>query len=387
MNSKAFIVRYGELALKGKNRPYFERQLEKNIAQKIGKFGQFGIRRLPCRILIEFSNIVDWESFKNSISNVFGYSSASPVILVPPTLGDLEKAAVEMARAISIKSFAVRVKRGDKGFPLTSPEIARVIGAGIAASTGAPVDLSTPAVVFNVEVLKDMILVSTEEIKGRGGLPTGVSGRLLSLISGGIDSPVASWMMMKRGAIVDFVHFHSSPFTDRRSIEKVLDLVEVLSDWQGGFRIALVPFGRLQEKIVMAVPSSMRIVIYRRFMMRIASRLAERFGADGLVTGEALGQVASQTLKNIMVVDEAATLPVFRPLIGCDKQEITDIAREIGTYEISILPHKDCCTFLEPRHPVLAAKKQDVSCIEEALPIEDMLEEALREVEVREGGD
>lgn len=371
------IVRYGELALKKKNRAYFEKCLIDNLTAKLHRLGACRLRKLSGRVLVEFVNPTPWQDIKECIRNVFGFSSASPVERTPPTMAELEKALVRWARSMYFSSFAVRTKRSDKGFPLTSPEICARIGALIKDAAGAKVDLSTPEIVFNIEVLPKDFFFSCEVLRGPGGLPVGSSGKVLSLLSGGIDSPVASWMMMKRGLAVDFVHFHSAPFTGEASIEKVFDIAEKLSNWQNRARVTLVPFGGIQKEIITAVPAKYRVVLYRRFMMRIASRMASLQGAEALVTGEALGQVASQTLSNLAAVEAASHLPVFRPLIGLDKQEIINMAEQIGTYAISTLPHQDCCTYLQPPNPATKTTADELDEVESELPVGQMVESAL----------
>lgn len=381
MNTKSVIIHYGEIILKKRNRSLFEDKLLSNIRAKLGKLGIRKCRKLSARLLIEFKEPTPWKNIVNEIREVFGFSAAYSVNRTPPSMDKLVKAVVSGLSGLSFESFAVKTKRANKNFPLTSPKISAELGAAIKEKTGARVDLDNPEKTFYVEILDKEIFFSTEKIKGPGGLPVGISGNVAALLSGGIDSPVASWMMMKRGLKVDFIHFHSKPFTDEASIEKVEDIVEKLAGWQGKSNLILVPFGNLQKEIVKSVPAKYRVILYRRFMVRIASKLAGQLKAPALVSGEALGQVASQTLSNLATVEAASDLPILRPLIGMDKQEIVDKAREIGTFEFSIEPHQDCCSFLQPPNPVTRSIPQELQRVESSLDISGLVQKALSECE------
>jgi thiamine biosynthesis protein ThiI len=267
-------------------------------------------------------------------------------------------------------------------FPLTSPQIEREVGGRIKQARGWHVNLDHPELVVHVELLSDQAFYYFGKERGAGGLPTGTAGRVACLLSGGIDSPVAAHRMMKRGCVVTFVHFHSYPILSRASQEKARELVRLLTTWQQRSRLYLVAFGEIQQQVVLAIPGPMRVVVYRRLMLRIAERIARARGAQALVTGEVVGQVASQTLENLAVIGSVATLPVFRPLIGMDKDEITAEAQKLGTYPISISPDQDCCTLFTPRNPLTRARLADVEAAERALPIEDLVERAVREAVV-----
>jgi tRNA uracil 4-sulfurtransferase len=277
------------------------------------------------------------------------------------------------------ESFRVSVRRADKRFPLTSPQVEREIGGRIRTARGWRVDLGAPELTVHVELLSDDAFYFFGKERGPGGLPTGTAGRVACLLSGGIDSPVAAWRMMKRGCAVTFVHFHSYPILSRASQEKARELVRLLTGWQQRSRLYLVAFGDIQQQVVLAVPPPLRVVVYRRLMMRIASRIARMRGAQALVTGEVVGQVASQTLENLAVIGRVAELPVFRPLIGMDKDEITAEAVRLGTYPISIVPDQDCCTLFTPRHPRTRARLAEVEAAEAALPVDDLVDRAVRE--------
>jgi tRNA uracil 4-sulfurtransferase len=280
-------------------------------------------------------------------------------------LGDIEPA-----------SFRVRVRRSDKRFPLTSPQIEREVGGRIKEARGWTVDLDDPELTIRVEALSHEAFYSFGKERGPGGLPVGASGRVVCLLSGGIDSPVAAWRMMRRGCRVLFVHFHSYPILSRASQEKTRELAQSLARFQFRSRLFLVPFGEIQQRVVLAVAPPLRVVVYRRLMLRIAERIARQQRALALVTGEAVGQVASQTLENMATIGSVATLPVLRPLVGMDKEEITAEAIRLGTYPVSIIPDQDCCTLFTPKHPATKAKRYEVERAEEGLPIEEIVNEA-----------
>jgi thiamine biosynthesis protein ThiI len=281
------------------------------------------------------------------------------------------------------ESFAIRCARSDKRFPMKSPEIERELGNFVQARTGWPVNLSSPDLTLHVLVDENGLFTWDRRIRGPGGLPVGVGGRATCMISGGIDSPVAAWLMMKRGMHLDFIHFHSVPRTDPASLEKVVDLVRILVRYQGPARLAMVPLLPIQEQIAARCPADLRVLLYRRFMLRLAEHAARRFRSDAVITGESLGQVASQTIQNIRAVQAVATFPVVRPLISLDKAEIIDRARRIGTYETSILPHFDCCSFLLPDKPATRSTASELEDSETALDSPALVEEALDGVEVR----
>jgi thiamine biosynthesis protein ThiI len=271
------------------------------------------------------------------------------------------------------ESFRIETQRGDKSFPLTSPEINRQLGAAVKEKSGARVDLENAEFTVTVEILPRDAFFGFNKIPGAGGLPVGASGRVAALISGGFDSPVAAYRMMQRGCRLIFVHFHSAPFQDKTSQEKVRQLLNVLTRHQFNSRLYLVPFGEIQRQIVASVTRPLRVVLYRRMMLRIAEAIARKEKAKALLTGESLGQVASQTLDNIAVIEQAARLPILRPLVGMDKQEIIDQARRIGTFEISSIPDQDCCQLFVPKHPATKARFRDVEADEARFDVNDLL--------------
>jgi thiamine biosynthesis protein ThiI len=273
----------------------------------------------------------------------------------------------------SFSSFRIETQRGDKSFPLSSPEINRRLGAPVKERSGARVDLSNPELTVTVEILSRDAFFGFDRVQGAGGLPVGASGRVVSLISGGIDSPVASYRMMQRGCRLIFVHFHSAPYLDRTSQEKVRQLVTALTRHQFQSRLYMVPFGEIQRQIVAAVNRPLRVILYRRMMLRIAEAIARKEKAKALVTGESLGQVASQTLDNMAVIQQAIRQAILRPLVGMDKQEIIDQARRIGTFDISSIPDQDCCQLFVPKHPATKARFSDVEADEAKLDVNELL--------------
>lgn len=380
------VVHYQELALKGRNRPWFIDRFVGNLREATAGLGVVEVRALMGRVELVLGPSADAERVLDRVRRTFGVANAAIGERVAPDVEAIAATALRLLEGREARSFRVTATRADKRFPLTSPEIERRVGHRIREARGWPVDLADPALVVRVEILPGMAFCSVAKQPGPGGLPVGVSGRVACLLSGGIDSPVAAWRMMKRGCRVLFVHFHSYPIVSTASQEKARRLVEVLTPFQLRSRLLLVPFGEIQRRIVVSVPAPLRVVVYRRFMLRIAERLARRAGARALVTGEALGQVASQTLENLAVIGGVATLPVLRPLVGMDKEEITVEARRLGTYEISILPDEDCCRLFTPAHPATKARLDEVERAEAALAIEEMVEEAADAAERLEFG-
>jgi thiamine biosynthesis protein ThiI len=291
----------------------------------------------------------------------------------------------EAVSAYSFESFRVATKRADKNFPLRTPELNAHIGTRIQGATGAAVDLSEEAdLTVAIEIVSGTALVYCEKHPGPGGLPLGVSGRVVSLLSGGIDSPVAAYAVMKRGCRADFVHFHSHPYTDRASVEKALEVAQLLTRYQYRSAVHLVPFAEVQQRLVAEAPAPIRIILYRRFMARIAEAIALRQGASALVTGESLGQVSSQTLANLATIEAVAGMPILRPLIGMDKQEIINLAKAIGTFEVSILPDQDCCSFLMPRRPATRSRPEELDAAEASLDVEGLVALSLDETETEQ---
>ena len=377
MNLRSIVVHYQEIALKGKNRPWFLARLVRNVRHALSDLDVAAVRALMGRIEIELGPHASVDAVGDRLRRTFGIANFS---LAGRTTLDIDTIASDVLHALggqTCASFRVSARRADKRFPLTSPEVEREIGGRIKTATGWRVDLGNPELVIHVELLTSEAFYFFGKERGAGGLPTGTAGRIVCLLSGGIDSPVAAHRMMKRGCAVTFVHFHSYPILSRASQEKARELVQLLTAWQHRSRLYLVAFGEIQQQVVLHVPGPMRVVVYRRMMMRIAERIARSRGAQALVTGDVVGQVASQTLENLAVVGGVATLPVFRPLIGMDKEEITQEAMRLGTYPISIIPDQDCCTLFTPRNPATRAKVREVEAAEQALPIDDLVGRAV----------
>jgi len=384
MNS--VVVHYQEIALKGRNRPWFIGHLVRNLEQAIAGAGVTDVRVHMGRIELVLDPAAEWDVVRNRVSKVFGIANFARAGRVPldvdqiaaAILADLRDAEVDQ-----VESFRVAARRADKRFHLTSPEIEREVGGRIREATGWRVDLGRPGLVVSVEAMSGEAFYSLHKEPGPGGLPTGVSGRVTCLLSGGIDSPVAAYRMMKRGCRVHLVHFHSYPIVSRASQEKVLEIATLLTRHQLRSRLHLVPFGDVQRIVVLSVPERLRVVIYRRLMLRIAERLARSWKAAALVTGDAVGQVASQTLENMVAIEAAATMPVLRPLVGMDKDEITAEAERIGTYPISIIPDEDCCQLFTPRRPATKSTVAEVEAAERALDVEALVSSATDAAELR----
>jgi thiamine biosynthesis protein ThiI len=373
---KSVIVHYQEIALKGKNRPWFVARLVRNLREATSDLGVRDVRALMGRIEIVLGPEPKWDLVRDRLSKVFGVANFARAGRAPL---DVDAIAAEILRDLDPadpRSFRVSARRADKRFPLTSPQIEREVGGRIKEARRWLVDLDDPALTIHVEALSNEAFYFFGKDRGAGGLPVGASGRVACLLSGGIDSPVAAWRMMRRGCRVLFVHFHSYPILSRASQEKVRELSRLLTQYQYHSRLFLVAFGEIQQQVVLAVAPPLRVVVYRRLMMRIAEAIARQHRALALVTGEVVGQVASQTIENLTTIDEVATLPVLRPVIGMDKDEITAAAERLGTYPISIIPDQDCCTLFTPRHPATKARRTDVLRAEETLPIDDIVQRA-----------
>ena len=382
------IVHYHELALKGRNRPYFQNRLVRHLRLVLKDLGVRQVDALPGRIRIILPDPCSWDVLKTRVSRVFGvvhFSLAHSIPLSPDANLDAMKTAIGAAvSALTFNTFRVSTKRADKRFPLTSIEVDRAIGAHVCTVTGKRVSLGAPDLTIEIELLTREAYVSLKREQGSGGLPVGVSSKVACLLSGGIDSPVAAHRMMKRGCRAIFVHFHGRPYVSRASEEKVRDIVELLTRYQLYSRLYLVPFGEIQRQVVLGAPAPFRIVLYRRLMARIAEELARKERCWALVTGDSLGQVASQTPENLSVVEEAVQLPILRPLIGMDKLEITQQAERIGTFETSIEPDQDCCRLFVPPHPIIRADLDQVRKIERGFDIGALVKQGLDQVELVE---
>jgi len=373
---KSVIVHYQEIALKGKNRPWFVARLVRNIRQALGDLDVRDVRALMGRIEVVLGPAADWSVIKERLGRVFGIANFARAGRAPLDVEAIAQAILDDLDADDPPSFRLSARRADKRFALTSPEIEREVGGRIKEARGWHVDLGNPALTIHVEALTDQAFYYFGKERGAGGLPVGASGRVVCLLSGGIDSPVAAWRMMRRGCRVLFVHFHSYPILSRASQEKVRELAALLTRFQFNSTLFLVPFGEIQQRVVLAIAPPLRVVIYRRLMMRIAEAIAREHRGRALTTGEVVGQVASQTLENMTAINEVVSMPVLRPLVGMDKEEITAEAQRLGTYPISIIPDQDCCTLFTPRHPATKARLSDVAVAESRLPVAEMVAEA-----------
>ena len=370
---KSVVIHYKELALKGKNRPWFIQLLVRNLKTALAGLHVHAVRSIMGRIELEVGPDTPWEELRDRLQRVFGIANFSAANRGPHDFNALASAILSELGDRDASSFRVSATRSDKQLPFTSPQIEREVGGLIKEAKGWRVDLERAELTVHIEMLPDAAFYFFGKEPGAGGLPTGTGGRVACLLSGGIDSPVAAFRMMRRGCAVLFIHFHSYPILSRASQEKVREIAALLTTYQLRSRLVMVPFGELQQQVVLSVPPELRVVIYRRLMLRIAEQLGRSWRARALVTGEVIGQVASQTLENMTAIAQATTLEILRPLVGMDKDEIVAEAQRIGTFPISIIPDQDCCTLFTPKHPATRARLPDVERAELALPIEEMV--------------
>lgn len=385
---RIILIRYGEIHLKGQNRPFFEKALHKNIKNSLRSFPDVKVIRAQGRYYVE--NYEDETSIIDALTRVFGIVSISPAYKLSKDF-DLLGAAVEQMTAAylaqrpadTIVSFKVESRRADKTYPLNSMDISKKLGSRLLSAypDRLKVDVHDPDLRVNVEI-REHAYIYHQVIKGAGGMPVGTNGKAALLLSGGIDSPVAGYMIAKRGVSLTAIHYHSFPYTSDRSKQKVIDLARHLTRYSGPFRLHIVPFTEIQQELYEKCPDSQLTVLMRRFMMKIAEQIAIKEGAKALITGESIGQVASQTIEALGVTNDAVSLPVFRPLIGLDKVEIMDIAQEIGSYETSILPYEDCCTIFTPKHPVTHPKLERIKASEKLVDGDRLIAEAVSNTEL-----
>ena len=379
------LAKYHEIALKGKNRPMFQRALLQAIRGATRGLGVRGVHHRHSRVLLDLEPEAAWEPIRARLKEVFGVANFS---LAYRVAADLEAVKEAIARSLpsdsGIRTFRVQATRNDKSFPSTSPEIQRELGAFIQARTGWAVNLHQADLTVRVEIVPGAAYLFFGQEEGAGGLPAGVSGTVVSLLSGGIDSPVAAHRIMRRGARVVYIHFHAFPVLWGVSRDKVQALLEILGRYQPRSRLYLVPFAILQQRLILTTPPRYRVVVYRRLMLRIAEAIAHIEGAGALVTGESLGQVSSQTLPNIATIEAVTTMPVLRPLIGMDKVEIIRQARQIGTYDLSIEPDEDCCTLFVPKNPVTRSTPGELDRIEASLDMAALVQAGVNTAEVKE---
>jgi tRNA uracil 4-sulfurtransferase len=382
VNPDLLLAHYHEIGLKGRNRPRFERALRDNLRRALGDSAA-GVRLVSGRVEITEPKPDALEM----VARVFGVANVAPVLVAPADLDAIVDRAVDVARDADtltpFETFEVRARRARTAFPATSQTVNETVGDAIRLGLAKRVNLSHPDVYVRIEIVHDKAYISAAKVPGPGGLPVGTAGPVVTLLSAGIDSSVATWRLMRRGADPIAVHFHGQPFTDRSSEHKVGQLVGVLGRW--GYRRPWwsVPMGEAQREITLSAPSSLRVLLYRRLMLRVAEGLAARHGALAVVTGESLGQVASQTLENMAAVGSVARLPLLRPLVGTDKIEIIDEARHVGTYEISAEAHQDCCTLFEPRDPATHASAPELDEAEAGYDLPGLVADCLERAEQR----
>jgi thiamine biosynthesis protein ThiI len=385
---KVLLVRYGEIILKGLNRPVFEEKLTNNIKKSLQGLGRAAVVRSQARIYIEpAGDGYDFTTAVERLKKVFGIVSISPALKIKTDFEAIKRHALDMARELAERNgalpptFKIESKRGNKAFPMESPEICARLGEHILDNVpGLRVDVHAPSFVIYVEV-REHTYIYSERIPSYGGLPIGTNGKALLLLSGGIDSPVAGWMMAKRGVEIEAVHFYSYPYTSERAKDKVIELARILARYCYRIKLHIVPFTEIQLEINEKCPQDQMTVIMRRAMMVISEKIALKTGAQALITGESMGQVASQTMQSLSVTNAAVSMPVFRPLIGMDKNEVIEIARKIETFETSILPYEDCCTVFVAKHPRTRPKLEEIKKHESALQLDGLMEKAVEDTE------
>ncbi len=385
--NKIILVRYGEIILKGLNRPVFEDKLIGNIKNAIFKFGKARVIKSQGRIYIEpQEENYDFDSVLTKVAKVFGVVSVSPVWKVETDYEIIKDTSLKMASKLveekGYKTFKVETKRGNKRFPMQSPEISADVGGFILENIPKlSVDVKNPDFILYLEV-RESTYIYSEMLKAQGGMPLGSNGKAMLLLSGGIDSPVAGWMMGKRGVEIEAVHFYSYPYTSERAKQKVIDLAQIMAQYCGKIRLHVVPFTEIQLKINDNCPEEQLTIIMRRLMMKIAEQIAVKVNAMALITGESMGQVASQTMHGLYCTDAAVNMPVFRPLIGMDKVEVVDIARRIETFDTSVLPYEDCCTVFVAKHPQTKPKLEKILTSESVVDFEPLINAAVENTEV-----
>jgi thiamine biosynthesis protein ThiI len=378
------IIHYAEIGLKGGNRAFFEGMLVGNIKQALANQSYDSVKRAYGRILIKLNKKSDTEKIEKSLKQIPGISYFSFASYSKLDITSMKKELFKLAKDLKkTTSFRITARKSTQKIKLTSMQINEKLGQAIVDKFKSKVDLSKPKLNFIIEATDDGAFIYKEKVKGIGGLPVGATGKLVCLISGGIDSPVAAFKMFKRGCNIIFVHFQNHTANKKAVKDKVSKLVEILSKYQETSKLYIVPFDKLQNEIIAAIPARYRMIIYRRFMLRIAEQILKKEKAKGFVTGDSLAQVASQTLENLNVIYEATDKPIFAPLIGSDKQEVIDLARSIETYETSILPYSDCCSFLVAKHPETRAKINEIKELEKIFDIQKLITDALKKLEIK----
>ena len=383
--NEMILLKLGEMVLKGLNRRSFEDKLQANIYRRLNNLGQFRVYTRQSTTYVEpMTDACDMDGAWEALTRVFGVVGLSRARACEKDKDAILAAAREYLddKLSAARTFKVETKRADKTFPMTSIQLSQYVGGELdELYPDLKVDVHNPELTVHIEVRDYAAFVHADPEPGAGGLPVGINGRAVSLLSGGIDSPVASWMIAKRGVALEMVHFFSYPYTSNEAREKVLDLARLLTPWCGRLTVHVVPFTVIQEELRRSVPQELFTLVMRRFMMRISAQVAQRCGAKALVTGECLGQVASQTMEAMTVTGAVVDLPILRPVVGMDKEDIVKIARKIGTFETSILPYEDCCTVFTPRHPRLRPTLEELEAAEQTLDIEAMVQAAVEGIE------
>ncbi|MDD5750816.1 MAG: tRNA 4-thiouridine(8) synthase ThiI [Candidatus Pacebacteria bacterium] len=395
------LIHYDEIALKGGNRKFFEQKLAENVKKSLCQKGIVfdSVKRVYGRVLVNFPDDREKETIRAVLKNIFGIAHFSFAQECAKDIEKIKEKSFDVLSRQEFTTFKVETKRGDKNFALTSQQVNEQVGEhilmwlenerslapfnkGAKLLSASKVKLDNPDITLYIEIAEKDVFLYTEKIAGPGGLPSGVSGKAICLISGGIDSPVAAWYLMKRGVAAVFVHFYSTQQGYEQSLEKVRDLVRALNAFGLNSKIYFVSFSDIQKEIVLSTQADLRVVLYRRFMFAVASEIAQKEGAKALITGENVGQVASQTLDNMLVISQATSLPILRPLAGFDKIEIIDKAKKIGTYEISIQPHLDCCSMFVPKHPQTKADLKEVRKQEKKLKVKKLIASAIKNAKI-----
>jgi tRNA uracil 4-sulfurtransferase len=385
MSSKfnySILIHYSEIALKKNNRKFFEHLFINNIRSHITGLDYSSIKLYEARVFIHDINLEDWKKFKSKVSKVMGLQNFALMINTTSKIEDLENAALHLVKEREFTNFRVTTKRNDKSLDFTSQDVNIKIGAYIQLKTKKPVNLSSPNLTVHIEILERNSFVGIDKYNGFSGLPANCQERALSLISSGIDSPVASFEMIKRGVSLDYVHFHSYPAINKQSINNVKKILEVLSQYQLKSTLYIVPLLSIQQKIMELVPDKYWVIFFRRYMIKIANDIAKKNNALALITGDSIGQVASQTLSNIRAISDVSDLPIIRPLAGMNKEDIVNKATTINTYKISIEPYQDCCAFFVPAHPETKAKIDIINKIAESINLDDIYNEVMNNIEI-----
>ncbi|WP_132371125.1 tRNA uracil 4-sulfurtransferase ThiI [Melghiribacillus thermohalophilus] len=376
------VIRYGEMSLKGKNRKHFIAQLKENLQKKLFEFPDAQLYKTRDRMYIQL-NGENHEKVMERCQEVFGIQSLSLAIKVPNDLDEIKKGSLyALTENKEARTFKITTKRPNKQFPHGSQEMNQILGGYLLSnSEGYQVDVHEPDVEIRVEIRHDAAYITSRKVPGAGGLPVGTTGKTLLLLSGGIDSPVAGYLAMKRGVSLEAIHFFSPPYTSERAKQKVLDLAQVLTRYGHDIKLHIVPFTRLQQKIYQYIPEGYAMTVMRRMMLRIGEELAKKRSILSLTTGESLGQVASQTMESMNVINEVTNYPIIRPLVAMDKLEIIDISKKIGTYDISIRPYEDCCTVFVPKQPKTRPRREKIHQFEDQVDFSKELQEAVDGIE------